>query len=291
MSWGRLDDSFDDDERWLAAALDARGLWTSCLARSLRAQSPEVPQVLVQREAGSDADRLADALVAVGLWVRFEDHWAYADGGFAGWDAIVLSSQERAALDAQRSAAGRASAEARRAKYGSAVPRGARNAPKRSHKGPSDLPNGLTSATERLPNVTEPSPAPSPSPVPEGTSIACKQAHPSSTERSVRRAGAASNPSAEGKRAKDHADRPKASANGRTPRSAPQARPAKSTPADEGMGGSPPPCPRCGDGQVDQLGKFLGCHGCGWVVEGSLASEPATPVAGFYPRDPLSGVE
>lgn len=45
------------------------------------------------------------------------------------------------------------------------------------------------------------------------------------------------------------------------------------------MDGSAPPCPNCGDGHVDQLGKFLGCHLCGWVVEGSLASEPIPEVA------------
>lgn len=137
MSWGRIDDQLDDDPRFWGLDLTAQGLWRRCPLRCLRSESPEVIRALVDREAGADAGRLAQILVDRGLWREAGkgDGWEYACGGFAGWDAISLPARLREAKTAQQSEAGKASAEARRAKWGSPIPKNARNAPTRSHGG------------------------------------------------------------------------------------------------------------------------------------------------------------
>ncbi len=143
MSWGRIDDYVDDDPRWWGVGLATRGLWVSCLPWCLRANSPVVTEALVAREAGAEGPGLAQELVAAGLWVEAPGGaWEYARGGLLGWDGIAVPAELRAAKLAQKSAAGRASAEARSLKYGSAVPLNARNAP-------NVWPNDSISGTER----------------------------------------------------------------------------------------------------------------------------------------------
>lgn len=212
MSWGKIDDHLDDDGRLLDLDLAAKGLWLACLPRCLRAESPSIPRTLAEREGGALTAVLAAMLVERGLWLVTEGGWEYANGGFAGWDAIVEPAAIRQALHDKRSAAGRASVAARVAKYGTSIPPNARNALQHqaqrlgghvraatsirtgggrfghqpagpaehqlagqidgaqhgaliSSNGPAERPsppNTLTSATEHLPNATEPVPVPVP---------------------------------------------------------------------------------------------------------------------------------
>jgi hypothetical protein len=160
MSWGKIEDHLDDDPRWVGLDIAARGLWIACLPYALRADAPLVHRAIAHREAGDDTGRLTGLLVAAELWRVNTQGWEYASGGFAGWDAIAEPADLRAAIHERKSEAGKASAIARRAKYGSAIPT---NAPNR-------LPNSTRSdnrtGTEQPPNTAEPGPVPGPGPGP-----------------------------------------------------------------------------------------------------------------------------
>jgi hypothetical protein len=113
MAWGRLDDSFDAHRKVRRAGLEAVGLHARALsycAGSLTDGHVD-PEWLTER-AGRRAERLAEQLVAAGLWEHNSD-------GFVIHDYLEYNpSREeveasRAELSAKRSEAGRRGAEAR----------------------------------------------------------------------------------------------------------------------------------------------------------------------------------
>lgn len=168
MSWGKIDDHLDDDERFLGLCLPAKGLFIACLPHCLRANSPRIVRALAEREAREDTDKLAQVLVDRGLWINTEEGWIHANGSFAGWDAIVMPAAKKAEIDEKRRLAGKASAAARLKKHGTNVPSHARNAPQKSDTRSIIPPNGSGSLPEHLPKTTEPVPEPVPEAVPEG---------------------------------------------------------------------------------------------------------------------------
>ncbi|HVB53472.1 MAG TPA: hypothetical protein VNF24_04690 [Candidatus Acidoferrales bacterium] len=168
MTWGRYDDHFDDDERFMGLCLAARGLFVSCLPHCLRANSPRIVRALAEREAREETDQLAQALVDSGLWAQSEEGWVHANGGYAGWDHIVMPEAKRAEIEEKRRLAGKASAAARLKKHGTNIPSRARNSPQGGQTRPLVRPHEVGSMTEHSPSTTEPVPDPGPETVPEG---------------------------------------------------------------------------------------------------------------------------
>lgn len=131
MGWAKLDDGFDDHPKVLALLEDedggaAIGMWTLALAyanrntrdhrRKVTARIPgHIPPALPRRWFGPAGSRLADLLVLNRLWNLH-------DGPEGGWVIHDFADQlPDDELRAKRAAAGRKSAEARRAKAVSLV--------------------------------------------------------------------------------------------------------------------------------------------------------------------------
>ena len=84
-SWGRLDDTFDDNPKFVGIDLAAAGLWLMCQPQALRRGDGFVPEGVPLRFAqgrGSHApSRLIAVLVQRGLWDVVEGGWLYHDFG------------------------------------------------------------------------------------------------------------------------------------------------------------------------------------------------------------------
>lgn len=80
MSWGRLDDSFDQHRKVRKAGLEATGLHARAMAYCAGALTDGHidPEWLTER-AGRRAQKLAEQLVSVGLWEPNSDGYVIHD--------------------------------------------------------------------------------------------------------------------------------------------------------------------------------------------------------------------
>jgi hypothetical protein len=127
MSWARFDDNTLDDPRLLAVSPHAQLLYYRARIyiekHHTRGVVPKsalatiTVGLLRPHRRAIRPDELAEELVAVGLWNRSSEGWYVA--GWEQWKAPERDPDER--KEAQ-SLGGKRSAEARRAKYGTAQP-------------------------------------------------------------------------------------------------------------------------------------------------------------------------
>jgi len=139
VTWGKVGDDLDDDPRFLGLDPHAAGVFFLCLPYCLRHGDPHIPRTLMIARGGTDDD--ATALCGRAIWVEDGESIAIAA---PLWADIECPPERRSS--GQHAAAGRASAEARRIRYGTAQPRTAfeavpRTSPNGVHEHPPNAPN------------------------------------------------------------------------------------------------------------------------------------------------------
>ena len=157
MTWGKVSDHLDDDARFIGISDGAAGLFFMTLPRCLRRREPFIPSSVVESRHSEPAD--VEALLARALWIPAVDGYAIDE---LLWSEISLPS-DHPTSSAQHAAAGRASAEARRERYGTAKP-GVTEQTDQSPNGVHEhVPNGVPRTSEqRSPNGRTPTPEPVP---------------------------------------------------------------------------------------------------------------------------------
>jgi len=151
VTWLKVDDHLDDDARFIGISDGAAGLFLMTLSRCGRRDDPFIPLSAVEARRSEPGD--VDALLARNIWIAATGGYAIED---ALWEEISLPP-ERQSSSAQHAAAGRASAEARRARYGTAKPGATGNDV--HERAPNDVPNALE---QRSRNGRTPTPEPVP---------------------------------------------------------------------------------------------------------------------------------
>jgi hypothetical protein len=250
VTWVKIDDGQSSHPKMVRCDLAAKGLWLDCLTWSAHELTDGFIPAGLPKQRGARGNRLTGQLVAAGLWEIVPGGWQIHD--YLEYNPSREQVEEkRAALHEARSKAGtvggQRSAERRLAETGTSLMLGARNNPNRSIQ-PNQAPN-----SHRTPVARSPYPV-------ESTYIEPNGSHPASEHESGRSVSTNENT----KRNETRTER------GKTPRPVAGPWPAQLDPAAAAVDGSTPPCPKCSNGHVDQRGKFLGCHQCGWVMEGSL---------------------
>lgn len=119
MTWFKIDDSFADHPKVKRIPrrdrVAAVGLWTLAGAWSARHLTDgQIPAYMVEELGGTD--RQADALVAVGLWLRTGD--AFDFHGWSEWQPSRNDIEARRRSDAERKAKWRQSKHEKRSGHG-----------------------------------------------------------------------------------------------------------------------------------------------------------------------------
>jgi hypothetical protein len=104
VSWGKIDDHLDDDERFWNLDLRAAGLYLLCAPYCLRSDSPKVSRALAERMGGRSAGSAAQILVGRDIWQADGDGWVYSPGS---WETLSIPADKSEAVRLKRAQAGR----------------------------------------------------------------------------------------------------------------------------------------------------------------------------------------
>lgn len=112
MTWAKLDDRMHDDDRSLAAGVDAMGLWAMALSYMAdRLTDGEITVERVRRIAGRRGEGLAAKLVEAGWWERTPTGWRLIP-----WQKYLISRSEVEDNRAHKAELGRRGGTAKAAK-------------------------------------------------------------------------------------------------------------------------------------------------------------------------------
>lgn len=111
MTWGRIDDQLDDDERFWLCPMASIGLYWSALPRCLRRDENFIPDAQLRQMCyRNQEDPVIEPLVRCGLWVK-------CDGGYTfnedDWQQMRIPEEKRQRISQTRSEVGKAGAAAR----------------------------------------------------------------------------------------------------------------------------------------------------------------------------------